>query len=137
MAIARHQLTADPLAAGAARIEVHVERPRIGAYSAIVVLHGEHDLATNEAVRVSLAPLYGNVLVDLTECYFIDSTSISILLRKAEELRRDGHELELRVVPDSIVARALSIIGVAQFVAVRDAARPGLAGTSSAERESR
>jgi anti-anti-sigma factor len=106
---------------GAACIEVDVESARRDGYSAVVALIGEHDLATSEAVRVALAPLRGSVLVDLTECFFIDSTIISTLLKKAGDLNREGHRLELRVTPDSIVTRALAIVGIERLIAVRDA----------------
>jgi anti-anti-sigma factor len=83
-------------------------------YAATVVLCADHDLATSEGVRVALAPLCGNVLVDLTRCSFIDSTVIGMLIGKARDLRRDGYALELRVSSDpaSQVARTLALVGI-------------------------
>jgi anti-anti-sigma factor len=121
MALAPERTQFSPLSRGEPSIEVHLDRARVGDFSAVVALFGEHDLATAEAVRVALAPLCGRVLVDLTDCSFIDSTIISILINKATSLKRDGHELELRVPADSIVARALAIIGLARFLTVRAA----------------
>jgi anti-anti-sigma factor len=121
MALAPERPQLSPLSRGDAGIEVYLDRVRIGDYSAVVALCGEHDLATSEAVRVALAPLCGHILVDLTDCSFIDSTIISILVNKATSLKRDGHELELRVPPDSIVARALAIIGLQHFLTIRAA----------------
>jgi anti-anti-sigma factor len=101
-------------------IEVIVDHHRTGDYSAVVALTGEHDLATGDAVRVALAPLGGRILVDLTECAFIDSTIIGILVKKAGELSREGRALELRVPLDSVVAHALAVIGLYRFLTIRE-----------------
>jgi anti-anti-sigma factor len=108
----------------APRIEVLVDRSRTPGPATVVELHGEHGIATSEAVRVALSPLRGRVVVDLSSCALIDSTIIGILLEKAAALTRDGQVLELRVAADSIVARALTIAGAERFVAVRDASEP-------------
>jgi anti-anti-sigma factor len=76
----------------------------------VVELHGEHDLATREAVRVALASPRCDVLVDLSECTFIGSTVIGIIVKAAHTLARSGHRLEL-VLPaaDSHVAKTLAL----------------------------
>jgi anti-anti-sigma regulatory factor len=89
------------------RIEVVIDRAQTGEYAAIVALHGEHDVATGEAIR------------DLTSCEFIDSTIMSLLLRKARSLERDGHPLVIRVTPDSTVARTLLVSGVDHSLTIR------------------
>jgi anti-anti-sigma factor len=119
MAVVPEPPDVDALRRGMAGVDV--QRGQVGHDSVRVALVGEHDLATSEAVRVALAPLCGNVLVDLGQCFFVDSTIIAILLRKAAELGREGHELELRVTAGSIVARTLAITGVERFVSVREA----------------
>jgi anti-anti-sigma factor len=105
-------------------------RPRIDVrlspldyYAATVVLMGDHDLATAEAVRVALAPLYGRVLVDLSDCSFIDSTVIGLLIEKSQDLTRDGYALELLVDGSgtSYVARTLAQIGVDKLMPIRHA----------------
>ena len=53
-------------------------------YAATVLLRNEHDLASSEGIASVLAPILGNVLVDLSECEFMDSTVISVLLKKSE-----------------------------------------------------
>src|SRR4051812_8126529 len=102
------------------RIEVITDRRQTGDYAAIVALHGEHDLATSEAMRVALWPLFGRVLVDLTSCEFIDSTIISLLIRKARGLERAGHLLELRLTPDSTIARTIHVAGVERVLTIHN-----------------
>jgi anti-anti-sigma factor len=94
-------------------IDVELSPSRGSGYAAIVMLCGEHDITTGGALRVALAPLYGNVLVDLSECDFIDSSVIGALLEKSEDLRHEGRRIEL-VVPaeSSRVRRSIEVIGL-------------------------
>src|SRR5260221_12995906 len=104
-------VSADWTAQVAPRIET---RPsRVDRFVAVVELHGEHDLATREAVRVALASLRGNVLVDLSECTFIGSTVIGPIVRAAHALARAGYPLQL-VLPaaDSHVAKTPALVGL-------------------------
>jgi anti-anti-sigma factor len=71
-------------------------------FAATVVLCGDHDMATSEAVRVALAAFYGRILVDLTRCSFIDSTAMGLLVQKQRELVSDGGSLELLVSADPL-----------------------------------
>jgi anti-anti-sigma factor len=103
------------------RVEVCVDRVRRGEYAAVVVLHGEHDLATSEGVRVALAPLLGRVLVDLSPCTFIDSTIISVLVQKAHLLARHGYRLDLRVARDSAVAQTVELVHLGDILPVLEA----------------
>ena len=80
-------------------IEVILRPDGLPSYEALIVLRGEHDLGTAEAFRVTLAPLFGDVLVDLGDCDFIDSTVIGALIAKARELEREGYRLECVVPP--------------------------------------
>jgi anti-anti-sigma factor len=105
------------------RIDVKLETD---GYVAVVALRGEHDVATSEAVRVALRPLHGVVLVDLSDCEFIDSTIIETLLGFAEQLAAEGHHLELLLPPPrSVVARALELIRIRDAVLVRDSVALG------------
>jgi anti-anti-sigma factor len=104
----------------APRILVRVDPATTGGYAAVVELHGEHDLGTAEAVRVALAPLFGATLVDLTRCTFIDSTVVTMLVRKSQALAQDGHRLELDAPPPgSAVARTLELIGLDAILPTR------------------
>jgi anti-anti-sigma factor len=101
-------------------IEVDLAPDGASPFSAVVKLWGEHDLGTSDELHAALAPLYGDLLVDLTECEFVDSTVIGLVLRKYQELKRDGHRMELVVEPGSPVGRALEIVDIRQFVTVRE-----------------
>lgn len=90
-------------------------------YAAIVSLHGEHDLATSPDLRAALAPIFGDVVVDLTRCEFIDSTVIGILLAKHGDLKREGRRVDL-VVPlaNARVTRVVDVIGMRDLLVVLD-----------------
>ena len=63
------------------------------ANAAIVTLRGEHDLNSKPEVAkaLSAASAYDNVVVDLSECSFLDSSVISTLLQTSNRLNeRDG-----------------------------------------------
>jgi anti-anti-sigma factor len=85
---------------------------------------GEHDVGTSPAIEHELAALYGSVLVDLSRCDFIDSTVIRNLLRKAEELRREGHAIELVAPAHNGIARTLEVSGVRGVLVVHDGVPP-------------
>jgi anti-anti-sigma factor len=100
-------------------IEVEVRPQRAPQYSAIVSLHGEHDIATSTALVESLRPLLGDVLVDLSDCSFIDSTVIGSLITAAQELDREGHTLSLVVPPENVsIARTLEIVRIGELISV-------------------
>jgi anti-anti-sigma factor len=90
-----------------------------GFFSAVLTLCGEHDLATGRDLELALRPLCGRVLIDLSECSFIDSTTISLLIRKARELAREGYTLELYVPrANAAVTRALHVVQMSTLVNV-------------------
>lgn len=66
---------------------------------AVVQLHGEHDLATEPALIQALdeAAANSNVLVDMSECDFIDSTVIAALLRIARTVTERGERFALYI----------------------------------------
>jgi anti-anti-sigma factor len=103
---------------GNVSIEVDFAPTGMSPYAAVVKLFGEHDMATRDEVNAALAPLYGDVLLDLSECEFVDSSVIGLVLRKSQQLTRDGHRIELVVAPGSNVERALEIIDIRQFLTI-------------------
>jgi anti-anti-sigma factor len=95
-------------------------------YAALIVLRGEHDLGTAEAIRVSLATLLGDLLVDLGECDFVDSSVISTLISKAQELEREGYRLEFVLPPErAAMSRIFDMTGIRNLVTVHECV-PGL-----------
>jgi anti-sigma B factor antagonist len=100
-------------------IEIELRPVRALGYAALVSLAGEHDLATSDELVAALAPLAGNVLVDLSTCEFIDSTVIGAVIAKSADLARDGHRLELVVPPaNRIVTRVVDVVGLRALVTV-------------------
>jgi anti-anti-sigma factor len=116
--------------ADALRTGDELRRPEIGValrpsglptYVALIELRGEHDLGTAEAIRVALAPLFGDVLVDLADCDFIDSSVIGALVLKARALEQEGYRLELVVPPShSNIARVLEIVQIRDVITVHE-----------------
>jgi anti-anti-sigma factor len=106
---------------GSPPTSIEIREPALGeAFASIVALIGEHDLATRDAVAETLEPIFGNVLVDLVECSFIDSTIISVLINSHQTLRREGHHLELRVPAGGYVRRTLKVSGVDAILALHE-----------------
>jgi anti-anti-sigma factor len=75
-------------------VEVH------SATASIVTLRGEHDLSSAAKIAVALkeASARRNVLVDLSQCEFMDSSVISALFRASNNLLERGGQLSL-VIP--------------------------------------
>jgi anti-anti-sigma factor len=91
-------------------------------YGAVIRMCGEHDVASADDLERALAPFFCDVLVDLSDCAFIDSTTIGVLVRGAKSLEREGHRLDLLPPADasSVVARIVSVTGLASFLRVLD-----------------
>jgi anti-anti-sigma factor len=100
-------------------IDVELRPSRAAGYAAIITLRGEHDLATSEGLAVALAQIDGNVLLDLSACEFIDSTTIGVVIGKSQDLTRAGNRLEL-VVPaeNRILGRIVDVVGLRTLVSV-------------------
>jgi anti-anti-sigma factor len=100
-------------------IEVEVRPERAPQYAALVSLHGEHDLATSGALAEALRPLLGDVLVDLSDCSFIDSTVIGSLIAAFQELEREGYTLSLVVPPENEnLTRVLEIVRIGELIPI-------------------
>lgn len=102
-----------------AESSVEVEHPEPGL--AIVSLRGEHDLASRKALAETLARAGEgrNLLVDLSECTFLDSTVLGVLLANSLEREAAGDRLGLVVPPEAqIVFRITRVAGVASFMPI-------------------
>jgi anti-sigma B factor antagonist len=109
----------------AGRIDVELDPASAPAFGALVVLHGEHDLATSMMLRGVLAPLGGDVLVDLDACEFLDSTIIGVLLERLNRAKAAGSRFELVVSPENgSVTRIVEVVGMRSLLPVHDQ-RPG------------
>jgi anti-anti-sigma factor len=104
-------------------VAVHYYPPRFPGFAALVELHGEHDLDTHEAVASALRPIYGDVLVDLSACPFIDSSVVGVIVARTQELRSENHRLELIVPPENLhVVRVIDLVGLRTFLTVHEQA---------------
>jgi anti-anti-sigma regulatory factor len=99
---------------------VEVDRLADGApFSAIVRLHGGHDVATSRHLRDALRSAEGDVLLDLSTCEFIDSSVIFVIFADCNARARDGRRLDLLVPPSNrAIARTLEIAGAREVLGV-------------------
>jgi len=98
----------------------------------IVRVRGELDQATSPALEDALTKAASghNVVLDLTDCSFIDSSAIRVVLAGARHVEEGGGGMSL-VVPAAGVLRALEIANVQARVSIHpsvDAATAATAG---------
>jgi anti-anti-sigma factor len=100
-------------------VEVEI-RPAFGpTFAAVVTLRGEHDIATAPEIKTVIGSIAGSVLVDLTDCAFIDSSVIGALISTSQELEREGHFLELLAPPENKrIVRTLEIVQMSSLIVV-------------------
>jgi anti-anti-sigma factor len=97
---------------------------------AVVSMRGEHDIGTAPAVSDALerAVAHSSVLVDLSDCGFIDSTVIGLLIRCAQEVERRAERFALVIPPDQpVVARIAGLARLSDFLVVHGSREAGLA----------
>jgi anti-anti-sigma factor len=88
---------------------------------AVVSLRGGHDLGGRQALVDTLARVGAgrDLLVDLSECTFLDSTVLGVLLKTSQEREADGARLGLVIPPEAhIVYRVTSVTGVAAVLPI-------------------
>ncbi|HVD87015.1 MAG TPA: STAS domain-containing protein [Solirubrobacterales bacterium] len=101
-----------------------------------IQVEGELDLAVAARLDEALTQAgeaYGQILVGLEECEFIDSSGIAVILRAHRRLAEDGGRLAL-YAPTAQVLRILSMTGLTANGLVFDSAeraRLALDGSSS------
>jgi anti-anti-sigma factor len=81
----------------------------------VVTLIGEHDLATNARLVEVIAETSEepNVIVDLTPCTFVDSTTLGVIVRASEQHRARGDRF--RVVNSHASRHVRRVIDIARF----------------------
>jgi anti-sigma B factor antagonist len=101
--------------------EPTVELRRLRPDTALIVLGGEHDLATaprlQESVDQALASC-GNLIVDVSEATFVDSSTIATFVRAKDRAERSGGRFNLVLGTAAIVERALEVSGVISLLRV-------------------
>ena len=94
-------------------------------YTAVVEVCGEHDVANANDIDQALRGLDGSVLVDLTECSFVDSTVIGVLLDDVRVRNRKGQRLDLLVpAANTEITRTLKIMGVGELLSIHETWSP-------------
>jgi anti-sigma B factor antagonist len=94
------------------RVDVRTE-----GRAAVVVVHGELDLATSPELEEQLRRIWdaGNeqLVIDLRELEFMDSTGLSIIVKAHQRLTDEGRQLTL-VRGSQQVQRLLDLTGVSE-----------------------
>jgi anti-anti-sigma factor len=109
-------------------VEVDLSLPGV----AFVTLQGAHDLSTTQSVSdaVAKAGTRRDVLVNLSECTFLDSSVIGDLVRARMELELRDRRLELIIPPKAAAVRRIADVtdlnAILRVHASRDAALASL-----------
>ena len=110
-------------------LEIRVDAGELGP---VLHLSGEADLSVagqvSDALNTQISAGARHLTVDLSGLRFADSAAIGTLVDAHLTLKNQGGTLELSGVQPA-VARALSLLGVDQVIAVRPQPSPGAAGT--------
>jgi anti-anti-sigma factor len=109
--------------------EIASERNSGGVF--ILHVRGELDISHEEELRAELnrgvVESDGGIVVDLTECDFIDSSGVRALLLGREAQRADG-EGGLSIASGSTqIVRILSVMGVDEAIPVRPTVEEAIA----------
>ena len=99
-----------------------------------VSVSGELDQSTAPELRAALAEAFGEphggVLVDLSDCSFIDSTGLSLLVETKRRLAEDDRRFGV-CCPDADVRRLLELTGIDQAVGLFDTRDEAVAALSA------
>jgi anti-anti-sigma factor len=81
----------------------------------VVLLRGEHDLATSAEVAGVVANVVGtcrSVVIDLSETEFIDCSIVHVLEESRDLGRARGHQVTFQIRTGSFVERVLDLTGM-------------------------
>ncbi len=88
----------------------------------IVVVHGEIDLATADAVRANLRKAFersGSVVLDLREVGFMDTQGLAVVIEAQQTSAADGSQFAITRAPEH-VHRLFDMIGLTSRLTVVD-----------------
>jgi anti-sigma B factor antagonist len=96
--------------------------------AALVQVTGELDLATSGELEAALErmPAAGRIVIDLTDCDFLDSSGVRVLLAGATRSEAQGGRVVV-VAPDPRIRRVLELTGVEDKLTVRETRAAALA----------
>jgi anti-sigma B factor antagonist len=102
-------------------VDVETNVPGGESRGTVVRVMGELDLASSSQFEQVLqsTDLEGRVVVDLTECDFIDSSGLRVLLAGAMRAESEGGRLVL-VAPEPNIRRVLELTGVESKLPVHE-----------------
>jgi anti-sigma B factor antagonist len=91
----------------------------------LISVHGELDLSTAPRLEEQLTAARSgegiSVLIDLSECEFIDSSGVSLIVRGWRDLEtKEGDERLVLCCPKDQVKRLLRITGVEGSISIHD-----------------
>jgi anti-sigma B factor antagonist len=112
-------------------VEVEFRLPGV----AFVRLRGEHDLSGRQALAAALASASDqlNVLVDLSECTFMDSSVLGVLIPAGHDIKQSGGRLELVIPAEASTAhRVAEITRLAEFLRIHKTHAAGFASFETA-----
>jgi anti-anti-sigma factor len=108
----------------------------VSASAAVVTLGGDHDVASRDTIAdaFSVAATGRNLLVDLTECTFNDSTIIKLLLQTMRALEENDARLELVIDtdPHGHVARVAVLMGISEVIPTHGTRSEGIRSLAAA-----
>jgi anti-sigma B factor antagonist len=118
-------------------VEFSVKTDQVDTGVQVIALAGEVDLYTAPEFKQELLRVIGEgakqVVVDLTETTFIDSTTLGVLVGGVKRLRPEGGQLSL-ISSDRNITKIFEITGLDRVFAIyetRDEALAALASTGS------
>jgi anti-anti-sigma factor len=106
----------------------------VSSRAAVVTLGGDHDVASRDAIAdaFGVAATGRDLLVDLSECTFIDSTIIKLLLQTKRALDEQDARFELVIDTDGHghVARVAELMGIADVIPTHETRGDGIRSLS-------
>ena len=103
----------------------------------VITVQGAFDMVlaprVERALREAVADPGQALVVDLSECEFIDSTGLTTLLSAAKALPDDQIPILLASPPSSEVRRMLDLVGISLSVSTFDTVGDAIAASSSAD----
>jgi anti-anti-sigma factor len=89
--------------------------------AALIVLGGEHDLATAPAVQATIDDAFStcsHLVIDISATQFIDSSTIAAFVRAKDRAAASGRRFNVVLGTAAIVERALEVSGVVPLLDV-------------------
>jgi anti-anti-sigma factor len=87
----------------------------------VLVLTGEHDLSTAPDLRVHVEDAViagGDLIVDLSEVGFIDSSILGVLVAGYRSVTAAAHGFAVVAVPESSVTRLFDLVSLSEVIPV-------------------